>query len=107
RWCGGRHRCAPVDRRARPCRAGSSGFAGTTVVVALVTVAILVADFPVLLGSTLNPEWSVLLADAAASPTALRTISIAGIVVLPGVIAYQTFAYVVFRNRVASEPVQT
>jgi len=82
-------------------------FAGSAVVVAVVTVAILVADFPVLLMSTLDPAWSVQLADAAASPTALRTISIAGIVVLPGVIAYQAFAYWVFRNRVASAPVQT
>ncbi|WP_147915736.1 cytochrome d ubiquinol oxidase subunit II [Ruania zhangjianzhongii] len=82
-------------------------FAVTALVMAAVTVAILVADFPVLLASSLDPAWSVTLAGAAASPMALRTISIAGIVVLPGVIAYQAFAYWVFRKRVASEPVPT
>ena len=82
-------------------------FTVTALVVAAVTVAILVADFPVLLASSLDPTWSVTLAEAAASPMALRTISIAGIVVLPGVIAYQAFAYWVFRRRVASAPVPT
>lgn len=82
-------------------------FAGTALVVAALIVAILVADFPVLLASTLDPGWSVTVSGAAASPMALRTISIAGIVVLPGVIAYQVFAYWVFRKRVASEPVPT
>ena len=82
-------------------------FAVTAVLVAAVTVAILAAPFPVLLASTLDPAWSVTVAGAAASPMALRTISIAGIVVLPGVIAYQAFAYWVFRKRVASAPVPT
>lgn len=82
-------------------------FAATALMVAALTVTILVADFPVLLASTLDPAWSVTVSGAAASPMALRTISIAGIVVLPGVIAYQVFAYWVFRKRVASEPVPT
>ena len=82
-------------------------FAATAVLVAALAVAVVVADFPVLLASTLDPAWSVTVTDAAASPMALRTISIAGLVVLPGVIAYQVFAYWVFRKRVASEPVPT
>ncbi|HIZ38061.1 MAG TPA: cytochrome d ubiquinol oxidase subunit II [Candidatus Ruania gallistercoris] len=82
-------------------------FAGSALLAAAVTVAILVADYPVLLASSLDPAWSVTLTSAAASPMALRTISIAAIVVLPGVIAYQMFAYWVFRKRVASEPVAT
>ncbi|HLS24776.1 MAG TPA: cytochrome d ubiquinol oxidase subunit II [Beutenbergiaceae bacterium] len=82
-------------------------FAAVSLVVAVVPVLVFVPDHPVLLASTLSADWSITLQAAAASPTALRTITIAAVLVLPGVIAYQTFAYWVFRKRVASEPVAT
>jgi cytochrome d ubiquinol oxidase subunit II len=44
---------------------------------------------------------------AAASDSALRLISVVGIVVLPGVLVYQAFSYWVFRRRVASERVSS
>jgi cytochrome d ubiquinol oxidase subunit II len=40
---------------------------------------------------------------AAASGPALRLLTAAGVIVLPGVLAYQAFSYYVFRRRVASE----
>jgi len=82
-------------------------FAAVSLVVAVVPVLVFVPDHPVLLASTLSGDWSITLQAAAASPTALRTITIAAVLVLPGVIAYQAFAYWVFRKRVASEPVAT
>src|SRR5690625_490122 len=82
-------------------------FAGAALVFAAVTVAILVADFPVLLASSLDPAFSLTVDTASSSPVALRTVTIAGVLTLPGVIAYQAFAYWVFRKRVASEPVPT
>jgi cytochrome d ubiquinol oxidase subunit II len=54
------------------------------------------------LPSTLDPAFSLTVAGAAASPGALQVISVAGVLVLPGVVAYQAFSYWVFRERVAS-----
>ena len=59
----------------------------------------------VVLPSTLNPAWSLTMTGAAATSSALRLISYTGVVILPGVIAYQTFSYWVFRHRVVSERV--
>lgn len=82
-------------------------FAGTSVAVAGGVVAVLAAHLPVVLPSTLDPAFSLTVAGAAASPGALRVITIAAVLVLPGVVAYQAFSYWVFRRRVASERVAT
>ncbi|MFD1718670.1 cytochrome d ubiquinol oxidase subunit II [Georgenia deserti] len=63
--------------------------------------------FPVVLPSTLEDGWSLTVDGAAASDVALQTISVAALLILPGVLAYQALAYWVFRRRVASEPVAT
>jgi cytochrome d ubiquinol oxidase subunit II len=68
-------------------------------------VAVFTAHLPVVLRSTLDTTASLTIAGAAASPDALRVITVAGVVVLPGVVAYQAFSYWVFRRRVASERV--
>jgi cytochrome d ubiquinol oxidase subunit II len=68
-------------------------------------VAVFTAHLPVVLRSTLDATASLTVAGAAASPDALRVITVAGVVVLPGVVAYQAFSYWVFRRRVASERV--
>jgi cytochrome d ubiquinol oxidase subunit II len=65
-------------------------------------VAAFAAHGPVVLPSTLGPAFSLTVAGAAASPEALRVITVAGVLVLPGVVAYQAFSYWVFRRRVAS-----
>ncbi|MDT7744524.1 MAG: cytochrome bd ubiquinol oxidase subunit [Actinomycetota bacterium] len=65
-------------------------------------VAAFAAHAPVVLPSTLDPAFSLTVAGAAASPGALQVISVAGVLVLPGVVAYQAFSYWVFRERVAS-----
>ncbi len=82
-------------------------FAATSVAVAGSVVAVLAAHLPVVLPSTLDPAFSLTVAGAAASPGALRLITIAAVLVLPGVVAYQAFSYWVFRRRVASERVAT
>ncbi|MPV38671.1 cytochrome d ubiquinol oxidase subunit II [Georgenia subflava] len=78
-----------------------------SVLVATVVVVAFAASVPVLLPSTLDPAWSLTLQGAAASDTALSTITVAGVVILPGVLAYQAFAYWVFRRRVTSERAAT
>jgi cytochrome d ubiquinol oxidase subunit II len=82
-------------------------FAAASVAVATGVVGVLTAHLPVVLPSTLDPAASLTIAGAAAGPGALRLITIAAVLVLPGVIAYQAFSYWVFRRRVASERVAT
>ena len=60
-------------------------FAATSVAVAGGVVAVLAAHLPVVLPSTLDPAFSLTVAGAAASPGALRLITIAAVLVLPGV----------------------
>lgn len=82
-------------------------FAATSVAVAGAVVAVLAAHLPVVLASTLDPAFSLTVDAAAAGPGALRLLTVAAVVVLPGVVAYQAFSYWVFRRRVASERVAT
>ncbi|GLZ47998.1 cytochrome c oxidase assembly protein [Actinomycetospora sp. NBRC 106375] len=82
-------------------------FAAASVAVAGGAVAVLASHLPVVLPSTLDPAFSLTVDGAAASPGALRLITVAAVVVLPGVVAYQAFSYWVFRRRVASERVAT
>jgi cytochrome d ubiquinol oxidase subunit II len=80
-------------------------FAGTALSIGGAVVAVFTAHGDVVLRSTLDPAWSLTMAGAAASGSALRLISVVGVVVLPGVLVYQAFSYWVFRRRVASERV--
>jgi cytochrome d ubiquinol oxidase subunit II len=80
-------------------------FAATSLAVAGAVVAVLAAHLPVVLASTLDPGLSLTVDAAAASPGALRLLTVAAVIVLPGVVAYQAFSYWVFRGRVASERV--
>jgi cytochrome d ubiquinol oxidase subunit II len=73
--------------------------------VAGAVVTVFTAHGSVILRSTLDPAWSLTMTGAAASASALRLISVVGVIVLPGVLVYQTFSYWVFRRRVASERV--
>jgi cytochrome bd ubiquinol oxidase subunit II len=77
-------------------------FGAASVAVLGGVVAAFAAHAPVVLPSTIDPAFSLTVAGAAASPEALRVITVAGVLVLPGVVAYQAFSYWVFRRRVAS-----
>ncbi|MBU2669411.1 cytochrome d ubiquinol oxidase subunit II [Actinoplanes bogorensis] len=80
-------------------------FATTALGVAGAVVAVFTVHGSVVLPSTLDPAWSLTRASAAATPQALELITWAGVLILPGVLAYQAFSYWVFRRRVASERV--
>ncbi|NAZ82842.1 cytochrome d ubiquinol oxidase subunit II [Kineococcus sp. R8] len=77
-------------------------FAATSLALAAAVVGVFTAHLPVLLPTTLPGGADVALRTAAATPQALELISVVGVVVLPGVVAYQLFSYWVFRRRVAS-----
>ena len=82
-------------------------FGLTALAVAGSVVAVFTANGSVVLPSTLNPAWSLTMTGAAASHSALGILTGVGVVVLPGVVAYQLFSYWVFRRRVASERVSS
>ena len=83
------------------------GFALTCLGVAGSVVAVLLANGSVVLPSTLDAAWSLTRAGAAATPSALSLLTAFGVVILPGVLAYQAYSYFVFRRRVASERVSS
>jgi cytochrome d ubiquinol oxidase subunit II len=88
-------------------RAGreATAFLGSAAGVALAVAAVFTTHGDVVLHSTLEPAWSLTRAGAAATDQALSLLTVVGLVVLPGVLAYQAFSYWVFRRRVASERV--
>ena len=80
-------------------------FGGTALSIAGAVITVFTVHGDVVLRSTLDPAWSLTMTGAAATDSALRLISVVGVVVLPGVLVYQAFSYWVFRRRVASERV--
>ncbi|WP_433361835.1 cytochrome d ubiquinol oxidase subunit II [Actinoplanes sp. CA-142083] len=80
-------------------------FAATAAGVAGAVVAVMTANGHVVLPSTLDGSWSLTMSAAAATPSALSLLTVFGVIILPGVLAYQAYSYFVFRRRVASERV--
>jgi cytochrome d ubiquinol oxidase subunit II len=60
--------------------------------------------YPNVIVSSLNPDWSLTIQNAASSPYTLRLMTIITLIFLPIVLAYQGWAYWVFRKRVTGEP---
>ncbi|MDI6104868.1 cytochrome d ubiquinol oxidase subunit II [Actinoplanes sp. NEAU-A12] len=90
--------------QARRSREATS-FAAVATAVAATVVAVFTTHGDVVLRSTLDPAWSLTRASAAAGPEALRLITVAGVIILPGVLIYQAWSYWVFRRRIASDRV--
>lgn len=77
---------------------------------ALLAVAILasvasdfVIMFPRVLISNLNPEWSLTIYTAASSEYTLRVMTIVALALVPVVLAYQGWAYWIFRKRITTD----
>ncbi|GID95773.1 cytochrome d ubiquinol oxidase subunit II [Amorphoplanes digitatis] len=96
--------CAGLAMLARS-GAEVPAFGGAALGIAGAVVAVFTAHGDVVLRSTLDPAWSLTMTGAAATDSALRLLSVAGVIVLPGVLVYQAYSYWVFRRRVASERV--
>ena len=90
--------------QARRSREATS-FAAVAVAVTTAVVAVFTVHGNVVLRSTLDPAWSLTRDSAAAGPEALKLITVAGVLILPGVLLYQAWSYWVFRRRIASERV--
>ncbi len=59
--------------------------------------------YPGIVISSLNPEWSVTVSNAASSPLTLKIMLGVALVCVPLVLAYQAWMYVVFSGKVTKE----
>ncbi len=74
-------------------------FVGTAVAIAFTFAAAFVALFPNVMPSTLNPAWSLTVANASSTHYTLRIMTWAAVIMTPVVVAYQVWTYWVFRKR--------
>ena len=75
-------------------------FASSCATIAALTFLFGVALFPDLIHSSLNPEWSLTVYNAASSPKTLHIMFIIALCGLPFVATYTAVIYWVFRGKV-------
>ena len=80
-----------------------SAFACTTVTIAITTLGFFVALFPRLMVSSLNPEWSLTIYNAASTEGTLTIMTVAAVIFVPIVLAYQYWTYKTFIERIKAE----
>jgi cytochrome d ubiquinol oxidase subunit II len=86
-------------------RVGRNGwtFLMTCLTVAFVVLTIFAFLYPRVMVSSLNPDWSLTIQNAASTPRTLRLMTIVTLIFLPVVLLYQAWTYRVFRKRVSGE----
>jgi cytochrome d ubiquinol oxidase subunit II len=72
----------------------------TSIAMAAATATIFQSLYPRVMVSSLNPDWSLTIYNAASTPYTLRIMSIIALIFLPIVLGYQAWTYWVFRHRV-------
>ncbi len=87
-------------------RREKSGWAFVTGALAIVFASVMVFSglYPRILISTLNPDWSLTITNAASSPYTLKVMTVVAAIMVPIVLAYQGWTYWVFRKRVEARP---
>ena len=78
-------------------------FAMTTLTILFTVATLFVFLYPRVMVSSLNPEWSLTIHNAASTPYTLKIMSIVAAVFVPVVLAYQAWTYWVFRHRITAE----
>jgi len=78
-------------------------FITTCLTIAFLVLTIFIFLYPNVMVSSLNPEWSLTIQNAASSFTTLRLMTIVTVIFLPLVLLYQAWTYWVFRKRVTSD----
>lgn len=86
-------------------RRGREGwaFALSGVTIAAAVAMLFLALFPDVMPSTLDPRWSLTVADSASSPYTLKIMTWIAAVMTPLVMAYQAWTYWVFRKRIGTQ----
>ncbi len=81
---------------------GHSGwaFTMTTIVIILVAATVGLSMYPHVMLSSLNPAWSLTVANTASSPYSLLVTSWIALSIVPFVLLYQAWNYWIFRKRI-------
>jgi len=84
-------------------KAGKDGwaFSMTGLTIALSTITVFMYMYPNVMISSLNPEWTMTIHDAASNPYTLKVMTIVAVTMVPIVLAYQIWTYWVFRKRIS------
>lgn len=75
-------------------------FATSTVTIAMTVIGLFVALFPRLMVSSLNPEWSLTIYNAASTPYTLTIMTVAAVIFVPVVLIYQGWTYKIFKEKI-------
>jgi cytochrome bd ubiquinol oxidase subunit II len=88
--------------------AGRAGFAfaATTVTIASCIVAIFTGLYPDVMVSTTNAAYNLTVHNTASPSYTLNVMTVIAVIILPFVLAYQTWTYYVFRGRVSKQEFQ-
>jgi cytochrome d ubiquinol oxidase subunit II len=78
-------------------------FTMSSLAIAFTTVGFFAGLFPRIMVSSLNPEWSLTIYNASATPYTLKIMTVAALVLVPVVLAYQIWTYWIFRKRVTAK----
>ena len=78
-------------------------FACTALVVGAVVILLFGALYPNLVPSTLNKQWNVTIYNASSTPYTLKIMTWVTAIFAPLTVAYQTWTYWVFRQRISAE----
>jgi cytochrome d ubiquinol oxidase subunit II len=87
-------------------RRGGWAFVSGSLTIVLATCMVFAGLYPRILISSLNPNWSLTIYNAASSPYTLKVMSIVAVIFIPIVLAYQIWTYWIFRKRVQAKPEQ-
>jgi len=74
-----------------------------TIILAVATLAL--GQYPRVMVSSLNPDWSLTIYNASSSPYTLQVMTIIALIFVPLVLLYQGWSYWTFRKRIGREDV--
>ena len=79
-------------------------FLMTSLTIVLALVVLFSTMFPNVMLSSLNPDWSLTIYNAASSTRTLQIMTVVAFILVPIVLAYQAWNYWIFRRRVEEKP---
>lgn len=78
-------------------------FAASSLAILFTIATLFLGLFPRVMVSSLDPAFSLTLANTASGPTTLRTMSIIALILVPIMLAYQGWSYWIFRKRISEK----
>ena len=81
-----------------------TAFVMGSLTIVFATVMVFAGLFPRIMISTLNPEWSLTIYNASSSPYTLKVMTYVALFLIPIVIGYQIWTYIIFRKRISTKP---